>query len=351
LRDYIMKIARERQISTDDVAKEVLKLIMNALYGKFLQNKEHYTETKTFTCPEKWLRSTWKICGPRRNYDIVQGSVNNDVEPFLGTVTTAPDKGILLDTPRLQGFVVLEWSKLIMLKLHKTIKGFYGKRATWAFTDTDSGVLLLQTENYLDDFEEINRTSCKQVFDLRDTGRVAPNAGALGLAKDEAADKRVGLKTILEFAAPAVKMHSMKCIDKDGNISYSMKAKGIPSRDLKRLQRHEDYVNTVMNPNVDTAVSFRAMRSRKHEMEHRHITKRGLTGDNDKVFQLGPNASRPLGHWRNSVPENEKEESQKLFEQECASKWPSLDRELAEFRAQRENINRIKKRRAAEISQ
>ena len=88
-----------------------------------------------------------------------------------------------------------------MLKLHQTIKNFYGKRATLAFGDTDSAAYLLQTENYLDDFEQINRTSPKQVFDLRDTGRPAPNAGALGLAKDEA-----GEETILEFAGLQPKM-------------------------------------------------------------------------------------------------------------------------------------------------
>ena len=145
-------------------------------------------------------------------------------------------------------------------------------------------------------------------------------------------------------------MYSMKTIDKDGNMHCSMKAKGIPTRDLKRLQQHQDYVDAVMHPNVDPTVSFRAMRSTRHQMEHRHITKRGLTGDNDKVYQLGPNASRPLGHWRNSLPEDEKDAAQKLFEQQSAAKWPSLYQELAEMRAQREREAAVRgrKRRAEE---
>ena len=323
-------------------------MILNALYGKFLQNKERYTETKTFTNAELWQRATWKICGPRRNYDIVQGGLDDDCEPFLGTITTTPDKGIVLDTPRLQGFAVLEWSKLLMLRLHQTIKNFYGQRAVLAFTGTDSLAYLLHTEDYLADFEHINRISPKQAFDLQGTGRSAPNAGALGLAKDEAVSKKVGLRTILEFAGLQPKMYSMKFIDKDGNISTSMKAKGIPTRDLKRLQQHQDYVDTVMHPNVDPTVSFRSMRSTRHQVEHRHITKRGLTGDNDKVYQLGPNASRPLGHWRNLLPENEKDDAQRLFEQQSAAKWPSLDLELTEMRELREREARGRKRRAEE---
>ena len=343
LRDYITTMALERQMSSDEVERDVLKLIMNALYGKFLQNKENYTETKTFTDCEKWLRATWKICGDKRHFDIVQGSVNSG-ESFLGTVTTTPEKGIVLDTPRLQGFAILEITKLIMLKLHRTFKNFYKQRATLCFTDTDSLIYLLKTEDYLNDFEEINKTSPVQVFDLRETGRDEANAGKLGLAKDEAGSKK-GLSTLWELAATQPKMYSLKTIDANGVVSCSMKGKGIPTRDLKRLQNHEDYVNTLMHPNIDPLIEFRAMRSSRHQVEHRLIKKRGLTGDNDKVFQLGPNASRPLGHWRNALTENQKKDDQLLYESECASKWPNLENDLKEFRAMKDREAAEKKTR------
>ena len=79
--------ALDRQMSSDEVEKDVLKLIMNALFGNFLQNNENYTETNTFTDCEKWLRATWKICGDKRHFDIVQGSVSSE-ESFLGPVTS-----------------------------------------------------------------------------------------------------------------------------------------------------------------------------------------------------------------------------------------------------------------------
>ena len=34
-------------------------------------------------------------------------------------------------------------------------------------------------------------------------------------------------------------------------------------------------------------------------MKHCEVMRVGLTADNDKVFVLGPEASRPLGHYRN----------------------------------------------------
>jgi hypothetical protein len=240
-----------------------------------------------------------------------------------------------------------------MLKLHyNTFKGFYGDRATLVYTDTDSLIYHLKTANYLDDFEQINALSPKQVFDLRDTGRVAPNAGQLGLAKDEAGHKKLGLRTIAEFVGAQAKMYSLKFVDASGKECFYMKAKGIPTNDLKRLHRHNDFLDTVQHPNVDRQVEFRAMRSIHHQMEHRLIKKRGLTGDNDKVFLLGPHASRPLGHWRNLLPEDRKDEVQRRFEQQEAAKWPSLDRELMEMRTlhEAEAAGKKSRKRAVEES-
>ena len=333
LRDYIQKMARERQESSDKVRQDVLKLIMNALYGKFLQNKENYTDTKTHTNVQNWMKATWKACGRKAHFNIVQGGLDNGVElPFLGTVTTAPEKAIVLDTQRLQGWAILELTKVVMLDLHYNVfKSFYGDRAVLAFTDTDSLIYQLKTVNYLDDFEKINAQSLKQVFDLRDTGRAAPNAAMLGLAKDEAGGKD-GLKTICSFVGAQAKMYSLLLADAAGHYTTVMKGKGIPKKDLKRLHKHNDFLETVMNPNVDRQVSFRAIRSTHHRVEHRWITKRGLTGDNDKVFLLGPHASRPLGHYANALAEHQKTEAQKRFEARAAAQWPNLDEDLVQWR-------------------
>ena len=134
-------------------------------------------------------------------------------------------------------------------------------------------------------------------------------------------------------------------MDPSGKATSYLKAKGIPTRDLKRLHQMEDFLDTVRHPNIDRQVQFRAMRSHNHHVEHRLIQKRGLTGDNDKVFLLGPGASRPLGHWRNCLPEHLKDEAQKRFEVQSAGQWPSLDRDLAEMRALREREAAEKKRR------
>ena len=291
-------MSRKRQESTDKLNKDTCKLIMNAPYGKFLQNKENYTETHTYTDEEEWLRATWRMNVSKGDYTIVQGGVDKSGKsfPFLGTVTTTPSKGVVLDTPRLQGFAILEISKLMMLRLHYTVfKPFYGSRALLGYTDTDSLIYLLQTDDFLDDFEQINRQSIRQIFDLKDTGRVAPNAGQLGLAKVESEDK-----TIVEMALLAPKMYSYILADADLNISTEMKAKGVPTKILKKMQKHADYMNVVTRPLVHRDVEFRAMRSSHHQVEHRLIKKRGLMADNDKVYILARGLLPQVGSGANT---------------------------------------------------
>ena len=38
-------------------------------------------------------------------------------------------------------------------------------------------------------------------------------------------------------------------------------------------------------------------------MKHCEVTKATLSADNDKTYQVSPYKSRPLGHWRNPLPE------------------------------------------------
>jgi hypothetical protein len=44
------------------------------------------------------------------------------------------------------------------------------------------------------------------------------------------------------------------------------------------------------------------MRSTRHIVNHCEVTKVALSAENDKVFQLSPTQSRPLGHKDNKKP-------------------------------------------------
>ena len=80
-----------------------------------------------------------------------------------------------------------------------------------------------------------------------------------------------------------------------------VKGKGVPSQALKRECKFQNYLEALYQNKRDQ-VEFFAFRSVDHVIKHCRISRQGLTADNDKVFMLGPHATRPLGHWRNALP-------------------------------------------------
>ena len=74
---------------------------------------------------------------------------------------------MLIDTPRLVGFSILEISKLIMMRTHyKYYKETYGDKCTLLFTDTDSLAYLIETENVVADMVKCAKHASGVLFDI-----------------------------------------------------------------------------------------------------------------------------------------------------------------------------------------
>ena len=80
------------------------------------------------------------------------------------------------------------------------------------------------------------------------------------------------------------------------------KAKGIPGRVAKLEVNWKTYEDAAYFDHTKP-VTFNMMMSRHHVIEHRSITKIGVTSNNDRIFMLGPDEYRLLGHYRNYLPE------------------------------------------------
>ena len=154
-------------------------------------------------------------------------------------------------------------------------------------------------------------------------------------------DEVRALRHIQEELADAAPLHPLRTFGKAVEAGSSSGSELSAEAVKAMISEVVKDMNLVSKADLTAA---RAMRSINHQVEHRLTRKRGLTGDNDKVFLLGPGASRPLGHWRNSLPEEQKEENQKRLEVEAAAQWPSLDQDLADLRALREREAAEKKR-------
>ena len=303
--EYIRGTSAKRASSTDPVEKECIKRGNNSLYGKMLQDASTHRAVRPYTDRKNFVRAV----GRERCVDF-KVQIDRPGE-FFALVESSKPGGPLLNTPRAVGFTILELSKLFMLRAHYGhFKEQYGDRARLLFTDTDSLCYHITCDDVMSDL------LCAKavVFDLLKAfpqaeleRRVAdPSAraalldklrrvkGQLGALKVESGENHIA-----EFVGLASKMYSILMTMLNGDYSAIMKAKGVPSRVLKALATHQTYKEMVMEPWLNE-VQFKAMRSRQHSIETLVLSRKMLTGFNDKVNQFEQLQSRALGHWRNT---------------------------------------------------
>ena len=131
---------------------------------------------------------------------------------------------------------IFDLSKALMYDFHYNyIKQKYGDKAKLLFTDTDSFIYEIQTE----DFDKDINTDVKHRFDTSDYPPSRPsgipsglNKKVIGMFKDEA-----GGKVIDEFVGLRVKLYSYKMFEGE----ESKKCKGVKKSVVKKSITHEDY--------------------------------------------------------------------------------------------------------------
>ena len=190
MKEYILEIGRKRAASGDEVMKNILKLSINSLYGKCLQDEQKQQNLTPYTVPDKFAKAA---CRVGSEFHIV----TMEPDAFLALTTVRHRKGRVLRAPRALGFTILEYSKAHMLHLHyKVMKANYGDNLRLLMTDTDSLIYQIKCEHdVLEDF-----LNMPAYFDLSGSlqrlgnrsediiQRVKANKGLLGLLKPEEGD-------------------------------------------------------------------------------------------------------------------------------------------------------------------
>ena len=142
LAEYINLNQRLRAAATNDFEKDFFKLMNNAIYGKTCENQKKRTDIKLVLNDQKRKSLTekphclgFKIFGEN-----------------LAAVEMRKIQ-LMINKPFYVGFSVLELSKLLMARFHyEYILPKYGDKASLLFTDTDSLMYHIETENIYEDF-------------------------------------------------------------------------------------------------------------------------------------------------------------------------------------------------------
>ena len=269
LKPYIDKNTKLRTQAKNNFEKDFFKLMNNSVFGKTMENIRNRVNVKLVDTGEQFKKLT-----AMPNYESRKIFNENLVSVHMKNTSLTMDKPVYL------GMSILDLSKTLMYDFHyKYIKPKYGNRAKLLFTDTDSFLYEIQTEDFYKDIAG----DVRDRFDTSDYPEGHPsgiptgiNKKVLGMFKDETAGK-----VIKEFVGLRAKLYSYKMDEGKEN----KRCKGIKKAVVEKSISHEDY-KTCLTTGKEQLRRQNIIRSYEHEVYTEEINKIALSAADDKRYLL-----------------------------------------------------------------
>lgn len=282
MKPFIEFNTRLRQNATNQFDKDMYKLINNANYGKSIENVEKRVNVK--------LINSWKNCGHKQGAEMLISKPNfHSISIFNEDFVAVQmlKSRIYYNKPIYAGFTVLELAKYVMYEFHYNfIKQKFGSNATLLYTDTDSFLYEIESDNVYEVVKEnlsrfdTSNYNPQNIFQIPLLNKAVPS-----LMKDEACGK-----LIWEFAGLRAKTYE---INIDGALTT--KSKGV----RKNILLTDKDFKSVLNENKTILKRQNVFRSLKHFIHTQTINKVALSAGDDKRFLI-PNSYNTLawGHYK-----------------------------------------------------
>ena len=184
-----------------------------------------------------------------------------------------------MNKPIYLGMSILDISKTLMYKFwYDYFKPKYGDKAKLCYTDTDSFIIHIITEDF---FEDISN-DVEKWYDTSNYGEndkrplpIGKNKKVIGLFKDE-----LGGRIMKEFCALRAKTYSY-LMDDDSEVK---KSKGTKKCVIKRKLMFENYKDCLLKDKM-ILKSQQRFKSDYHEIYTEEINKIALSSNDDKRLQ------------------------------------------------------------------
>jgi len=256
---YIRMNTEFRKKAKSDFEKNFYKLMNNSVFGKTMENLRNRVDIKIVNSNEtNKIRKL--VASPLYSRHVI---FTND----LVGIDMRKSK-LLLNKPVYTGITILENSKILMYDFfYNELKKQYGEKCELLYSDTDSLLLEIETEDFYKDMK-----SSMDLYDTSDYPKEHPlhsnaNKKVLGKMKDECA----GIP-IAECVCLRPKMYSIKMAD-EKNIK---KAKGVKTCVVKKEIKHEQYKETLFSAK-QLRHGMNILRSEGHEIYGMHMNKISLS--------------------------------------------------------------------------
>ena len=282
LKKYIDFNTNLRNLSSTKFGKDLFKLIINAIFGKTMENVEKRKDIKLIT---HWENSRGKV-GARSL--IAKPHFNSRSIFTKDFVAIHMDKlKVTYNKPIYIGFSILDISKTVIYDFfYNFIKEKFGSNASLLYTDTDSLILKVYTDNFYRVIVENKDKFDTSNYPEENEFNISKSVSVPGKMKDE-----FPCDPIIAFYGTGAKAYYIKSLN-----SELKKAKGIKKSVIEKELHLDDYQKIV----EQGGLIFRKMkcfRSELHDVYTEVINKVALTHNDDKRYVI-PSSSKtlPWGH-------------------------------------------------------
>ena len=274
---YIRKNTELKMTAANSFEKDFFKLMNNSVFGKTIENiRKRQNILLVDDCSKAAQLTT------RPNFDRVTIFHSNLIAVHMKKTK------VYFNKPVYVGQAILDLSKILMFDFHNNyIRAIYDSKAEGAcraellFTDTDSLLYLIHT----DDFKKDISKDIKRKFDTSDYPESHPsdiltgvNKKVIGMFKDEVAGRQ-----ITHFVGLRPKLYSFKVEDPTtgGVGGITKKCKGVKKSVVKREISFEDYTQCLFSGEKQMK-SMKIIKSENHDIYSKEVNKIALSNDDDK---------------------------------------------------------------------
>ena len=274
---YISKNTELRKTAANSFEKDFFKLINNSVFGKTIEN---IRKRQNIILVDKRKKASQLSTKP--NFDRATIFDKNLIAVHMKKTEVYFNKPIYV------GQAILDLSKTLMFDFHfDYIQKKYTAtkehndategacRAELLFTDTDSLLYLIHTDDFYKDISK----DIKRKFDTSDYPKSHPsgietgvNKKVIGMFKDEVAGRQ-----ITHFVGLRPKLYSFKV--EGGGLTK--KCKGIKKNVVKREISFEDFVQCLFSGERKMK-SMKIIKSENHDIYSKEVNKIALSNDDDK---------------------------------------------------------------------
>ena len=288
MKSYIDTNTKLRAQAKNNFEKDFFKLMNNSVFGKTMENIRNRVDVKLVNTEEKF-----KKLAAKPNYDGRKVFGENLISVHMKKTSLTMNKPVYL------GMCILDLSKSLMFDFHYNyIIPKYGNKVKLLFTDTDSFLYEIETEDFYKDISG----DVRDRFDTSDYKEGHPsgiptgiNKKVLGMFKDEAAGK-----IIKEFVGLRAKLYSYIMEEGEEN----KKCKGVKKQVVEENITHEDY-KTCLLTGKEILRKQNILRSYDHEVYTEEVNKIALSAADDKRYLLTDSFDTlAWGHYRIKKMEN-----------------------------------------------